>query len=80
MPTRRSSLIALAARSLAVLGLLSNESVAQWQPQWNGDPDGDGMNGYVTAYSSVALQLIDRHRRAVLRGRLRPASVSRLTR
>lgn len=47
---------------LKVLGLMSNETVAGGQFAWNDDPDGDGVNGYVTDFASTAQLLVDRYK------------------
>lgn len=52
---------------LVVLGLLCNECVPQWQALWNDDPDGDGMNDFVTQYAQSALLLVDRYKDRIKR-------------
>ncbi len=54
-----------ANNQLAVLGLLSNECMPVGQIAWNDDPDGDGMNSYVTGYAQTALLLVDRYKHQI---------------
>jgi hypothetical protein len=50
---------------LQVLGLFSNETTAGGQAAWNVDPNGAGLNSYVTAFASNARLLVDRYRNDV---------------
>lgn len=56
-----------ANNNLKVLGLLSNECMPVGQAQYNDDPDGDGLNAYVTGYAQTALLLIDRYKAQIKR-------------
>ncbi len=47
---------------LKILGLFSNETVAGGQTSWNLDPDGDGMNSYVSNFADTAQFLVDRYK------------------
>lgn len=50
------------SRNLQVLGLFCNELLPLGQTYWNDDPDGDGLNSYVTTFSTTALTLVDRYK------------------
>lgn len=47
---------------LKVLGLFSNETVAGGQAAWNSDPNGNGLNTYVSNFASTAELLVDRYK------------------
>jgi hypothetical protein len=53
--------------NIEVLGLLSNECRPEGQVQWNDDPDGDGINPFVIAYSQTAYDLINRYKTQITR-------------
>jgi hypothetical protein len=55
------------SRNIDVVGLLCNEIMPVGQTAWNDDPDGDGMNSYVTGFSATAYTIIDRYRDRVKR-------------
>ena len=50
---------------LQVLGLICYEMLPAGQDQWNDDPDGNGMNSYVTDFAATAYMLINRYRNDV---------------
>lgn len=52
---------------LDVLGLFSNESVAGGQVAWNNDPNGDGLNSYVSDFANTAQLIVDRYKNEIKR-------------
>jgi PKD repeat protein len=58
---------AAAQHNLEVLGLLCYDAMPGGQAEWNDDPDGDGLNAYVSDFSQTAYFLIERYKETIKR-------------